>query len=497
MVCIDCRNIETLVKNAFQRNFIQKKEIGIEYFEGNYVDMIDIIYTIIKNEYYNKVSKLIEVEESKEESREEIDEEDNKIISCGEWMSDNKIDKVIITNKKGEGYLRFKGQLWRKLYDRNKFGFDENSMEDLQGFIENSPYMYNIENIKKDIISKCYTNKIEHYRLNYNEYVFAIKSNTSVCQYILFNSLSFTFESVDNIIQDKILTSENSGGRVIHIKNNIDISIVDNILSSLVKPDIICKYKKLLYNLIVKQEEEIIFYDYNECILTTMMIDILYSISGHNYYIDNEDLSFNELNQILKTSKPRCIIVNNRTNVNYYLKLGFKNIIVRGRDNKMLIYNNANYKKYIDDNKESIIEKLNSEYSKYDITNWDRDTSMVTDLFYKSDLLLTNFLKWICSSHTDFANMHQNYANIIEKWLIDFIIKHSSEEVIELTGKEVFDFFNKWLCSCNIEYAVTIQAFFLRLKNLNISGICEGRKTNKGNTINYNIKLLKSHFKLQ
>ena len=49
MICNNCKNMEKLVLKNFKETFKQRKDIGNEYFEGEYKDMIDIIYLTIKN----------------------------------------------------------------------------------------------------------------------------------------------------------------------------------------------------------------------------------------------------------------------------------------------------------------------------------------------------------------------------------------------------------------------------------------------------------------
>ena len=48
MICFDCDKLEIILINAFNKLFLNKKEIGREYFEGNHNDMIDVIYKYIK-----------------------------------------------------------------------------------------------------------------------------------------------------------------------------------------------------------------------------------------------------------------------------------------------------------------------------------------------------------------------------------------------------------------------------------------------------------------
>ena len=47
--CNNCDNLEKILIKEFQKKFIQQKEFGNEYFEGNYLEMIDIIYNNVKN----------------------------------------------------------------------------------------------------------------------------------------------------------------------------------------------------------------------------------------------------------------------------------------------------------------------------------------------------------------------------------------------------------------------------------------------------------------
>lgn len=53
MICKDCNKIERNVINKFRVKYINRTDIGHEYFEGNYDDMIDDIYYEI-NKFHNK-----------------------------------------------------------------------------------------------------------------------------------------------------------------------------------------------------------------------------------------------------------------------------------------------------------------------------------------------------------------------------------------------------------------------------------------------------------
>jgi len=48
MICMNCVKNETSIIEKFKEKFINRQDIGREYFEGDYNDMIDIIYSSIK-----------------------------------------------------------------------------------------------------------------------------------------------------------------------------------------------------------------------------------------------------------------------------------------------------------------------------------------------------------------------------------------------------------------------------------------------------------------
>ena len=49
-ICNNCVNMERIILKLFQEKFKHKTKFGREYFEGCYKDMIDVIYSNIKNE---------------------------------------------------------------------------------------------------------------------------------------------------------------------------------------------------------------------------------------------------------------------------------------------------------------------------------------------------------------------------------------------------------------------------------------------------------------
>ena len=470
MICENCKNMETQIITSFKEKFTQRKDIGTEYFEGNYKNMIDIIYSTIKNELCTDFEIKHKENNNDEEEEDNNDEEETpyQITTYEEWLKYNKISKVIITNKKGEGYIRFKGQLWREFYDKTRFDFNED-MEDLSGFIQcnqpelrkmvmpeiglvswsemmdllyhykhkitgeiitwnahckitntdqenyisldkNSKYRFayvecDVDKIYQDILKKCYNPKYDVYELKYHEYAISKCGGSSV-EYFIFNSLTFTFTPIDELIDNKILTTQYSCRRSLYVKDVVDVSVVDDILNSLINDEIKRQYKKLVYNLLVDfKEKQIIFYDYNECLLTTWIRDILYTIKGSNMYVFSYHYYDNkiEFKKQLKNNKPRCVIIKQykyisiETQINDFCKLGFKAIIVCQDVTKNNMYNMVNFRKYLQDNKDALIKLIKNE-NNYDIESWGNEIQHDDCVFYSQRLLLTNYLKWCCAN---------------------------------------------------------------------------------------------------
>jgi hypothetical protein len=493
--------MENKIITQFKIAFKLRKDIGNEYFEGEYKTMIDIICSIVKNEDVNghvcednkededdincadeleiDDDDLEELERDKLRAREkEIDDELNlsssyKITTNKEWIENTDIAQVIITNKTGKGFIKFTGQLWRTLHDKNKVGFDETTMETLIEFIEHneskhqklvlpkSPlvesqypllqlnqfsfnYLYinnltlraisnndfnqlNIEEQQKytltingkyrridiendvrkifqDTIIQCFKKTIEFYVLQYYEYVVkeCRPERTTLC--LIFNALTFTFIPVDEMINDKILVQKYNVARTIPLKNEVNTCIVDDILDSLICFETKQDYKRLMYNLIVRQEEGQIIYDYdyinNTCLLTSWIIDMSATISDKRFYRYSDEY-YDDKKEFQKDFKEiRCIIIRPykdklvQNQIHDFIKLGFKNIIVNMKVCvEQVTYNISRFEKYLQDNKEMLIKCINQETNQ-ELTDW--TYQFPNDIFYDARLFLVNFLKWCC-----------------------------------------------------------------------------------------------------
>lgn len=454
LICDDCDKIERILINLFNEKFEKRKDIGNEYFEGDYKYMIDLIYNTIKQEETKK--EVDEKEEFKydiecsdegiEYSDEEID-----INTYEDYIQFSNISQVIITNrKKMEGYVKFDDSFmgWCRI--------DEN--EDLEGFIEHNQYNNNIiidrnikcknlEDIKKnilvkenydrinywevqglynfnynsdkiinDIIKKCYK-KVNYCDLKYNEFVININSKLYIYDTICnqFKILEEYEKDYNGIIRDTFRQSIIKTPDI----NNINIEIVDKIMNILIKDkDVIRDFKQFAYNVFVKKSEEtFIFYDnYNNSFkdgLTEWLHHAYFKVTDDGIFTSSmyyKDVS--KYKTQIKKEKPRFVIIKGYSseqlsrnspvfeNTNKCKKaiqdlksLGIKNIIVHTASNeKNNIYNNENDYK-------NIINYLNDNKNLFLPYICDKEFKIkcLDDIFYKSDLLFINFFVWCCS----------------------------------------------------------------------------------------------------
>jgi hypothetical protein len=401
IIVIDCHDMERRILNKFNDSFTIRKDYGNEYFEGNYEDMIDIIFSTIKN--YSKCTD---------------DSKCNDEIYT-KWIETSNIDKIIITNKifKDGYFLLKKSNIWVEFTPE----------ESLEGLIKHNQIdeLVSSSDLISYICNKFYVSDFEPYKLKYNEYLIRCHMDNNNTLFI-FDSINCTFTPlVNGMLHDKVVPGSIQGSGIIYIKKNTDIDIVNNIMKSLVINDnIIRNYKKLAYNILVRPEkEEIIFYDYEECLLTDWIRDLLYCISKQGYLTNSYEYYSNKTEYIeqIKGCKPRCIVISNyltdvsiTNQINDFRKLGIKYMIIQPNvhvrrelaKNAVAMYNISRYIDYIKDNRFSLIEILKKEhYSDVILSIQDWEQQLVNiyklnhydNIFSKQRLFLTNFLKWCCT----------------------------------------------------------------------------------------------------
>ena len=186
--------------------------------------------------------------------------------------------------------------------------------------------------------------------------------------------------------------------------NSININIVNNILNCLINNENILLYKKICYNIIVEQKEDIVFYDYdttNHRLLSMWLRDLLFHICIKYNSFDDDD---NNYIKIIKQNKPRVVFFQTKKNndqinkiINKINDIGIKNIFIIKQDENNNIYNYDSYINYINSNNNEIINYANNEYYCKEYINKSENIKYkFDDIFFKQQLLFNNYFKWCC-----------------------------------------------------------------------------------------------------
>lgn len=104
MVCKDCDVSEKKVIKHFTNNYKHRKDVGAEYFEGDFIKMIDDIYNILKGNISIEVKKqekkvVKKIVKKKIEKNIEKKVDEKKVVNVKEKVNKKVDDKVINKNE--------------------------------------------------------------------------------------------------------------------------------------------------------------------------------------------------------------------------------------------------------------------------------------------------------------------------------------------------------------------------------------------------------------
>lgn len=451
IICDDCKKNESKIIKLMKEKFILRKDIGNEYFEGDYKSMIDLIYKNITfgndiDEFENYKMDVVDDEESIEKNNE------YEIKTFEDWFVNCPIEKIIIYNKKQMlGFIKFPNEAWinlHKIEERNYssdyfefeelklinfikryqplfgilqnkntkkiIGFDDwNKLnnEECNDYISIDKVTFNTEEILQDSLKKCYNKNYEIYELGYHEFIIKceskIKEGYFDCYYNSKNNVIIPIDDFLINIENKIVVkTEFSNGQSINLEMLNNIKIVDDFLDLLITKDIKNQFKLLMYNLFVENEEkEIIFYDYNEWLLSEWLSNLHFNLFNKNYmaiscdyYLDNK-----KFKKDVKMYKPRFVEIYFRSDINISIeqqikdmkKIGFKYIVVKVIDKTMDIYNINKCIEFI------CSREIGEYFSNYVNEKYDRNylfnNVSLDSIFLCNNLLYSNFFGWCCS----------------------------------------------------------------------------------------------------
>ena len=435
MICTNCKTIEKTIIKIFKHEFKLRDDIGSEYFLGDYNKMIDIIYKTIRGETKEESSDSEPDEEDLSDSDVSITEEPGntstdkyKITTSIEWLQINNID-VVITNKKGDGYMRYLDTEypWIPINSEDKeedLSYYINKCKMQVGMYSNIlnkhitlneykllntddkskfkavEYEYDIDKIQKNVLIDRFTKISPVYEFKYHEYLMAVHTNGKFKRFI-FNSVDFTFTPIGNFtIDKKIITLFEECKTKMIIKNYANTSIIDHILNSLISHEVKLSYKKLLHNILIRKTDDIVvFRDAGECFLSLWLKCMLSGIFSDSISIDSEDFYKDKKHYIklFETKKPRCVFIHVRKGIsidkqitNFY-KLGISNLITISTK-KSDIYDLLKYIRCVTENMPPINQYILTENK----SPPDGEVNYL-NMLVDSSMLQTNFLKWCCT----------------------------------------------------------------------------------------------------
>jgi hypothetical protein len=168
MKCINCVKNERTILKKFENKYIKQTDIGSEYFEGNVLEMINIIYDVIMNEYetISKKQNNTLVKEIRNNTLEELQIIEECIIHnhkyIGKKKKHNNILKsidinddeyILLTNKcilTDDEKNKLKKHELKKLYGVEKLNENILKLDELQ--IENYYKLTNVHNCEDNEI---------------------------------------------------------------------------------------------------------------------------------------------------------------------------------------------------------------------------------------------------------------------------------------------------------------------------------------------------------
>jgi hypothetical protein len=243
MICKKCEKIEVEIIKEFKDRFNQRKDIGNEYFEGDYKIMIDIIYLEIKKEINE-----IEYDNNKLEN---INEEIKFKILC------EKIDEIFRDYKNDVSFGGLNKYIKIDLINNEYkiYYINPHLMRDLRNYYENEceitfeEYIILCHSINKNV-----ADKLQYFKNLISKKIILVDKIYNI------NSNNF----IDKIIRTKFnLRIENYEGLKTYLLNDKFYSNIEEKLRQLLYCNMIIN--KELYCTMVKEDENYdIYKEYNK-----------------------------------------------------------------------------------------------------------------------------------------------------------------------------------------------------------------------------------------
>ena len=185
---LECENCDINEKNLiiiFKQKFMQRIDIGTEYFEGDKYEMISIIYNVVMD--YNKIietdNKIVETDNKIVETDNKIIESDNKIVE-----TDNKIvktdNKIVKTDNK---IVKTDNKIFKTDILCHICNFTTKNKNEFEKHVRSKQHIDNLENKKNNIddntCSKCFKSFSTKGNMNVHELRCLGTLNYNQCEY--------------------------------------------------------------------------------------------------------------------------------------------------------------------------------------------------------------------------------------------------------------------------------------------------------------------------
>lgn len=409
VICRDCHQIEKVLIEMFKKKFKLQNDIGAEYFEGDHIEMMDMIFSVCWNDLknstniqqeqnsetkdnsiakdcLNNIKQINEISYNSKGSDNTNKVEEIYIETYAIWSKFNNIEVVIIDNL-GNGYFRCveESMIWYKI---NEYYYSLNYMVKIHNIIEPPYTAIDVEKIYSNILKVCLCKK-RPYEMLYHEFLIIFEDSNGKKFMSLYNSIKNLHKSAEELRNTMIICNDSYFELINHYTSNIPINI-GMIIYTITNEETCKLYKKLMYNMLVIPSEKIIFYDYGTHLLSDLARDLCQALGISNQKLVSE-IYFNnkkEYEKEMKNGKIRYAIIsqseeNFNERLEYLRKSNIPNIIVKNYRDKRDFYNYDRYKKYI-----------NEEHINYAIFN-EVPMPNIYELF-KHEAMQPLFFEWCC-----------------------------------------------------------------------------------------------------
>jgi len=422
----------------FKTKYINHKDIGNEYFEGDYKLMMYDIFievnkecnltNIVSNESKNNTIENNTIENNTIENN-TIETKEVPLIDCvnnltisvdsyEKYLKYSKIEKIIITDRTFKiGYLKFKNDIsWCKINANTNTKSNTcnyaNTMKLLDWIKYSSNTLTNTifewNKILEDIYNKCFCENPKIYNLKYSEFIFSYDNKTVVCDISESNRINNSeICSIVNYTNDIILYDIKPSHKLLNYipSTNLDkgVQYIAEIIESLVAhKSKLNKFRNLCKSVLIIEHKACFNDKYTEIPILTYWLSILLDTLGNenrHLYSRNMNLDAEIYHNICKS---RLYIFDkefesilNKTCSDILSSKHINTIIITTKTESSNIYNYERCISYIITNLKQL-KLLSDKTELIHLINLKNNPSKLRNLINVIKPFLFYFLIWCC-----------------------------------------------------------------------------------------------------